>query len=60
MFDVGPAEVAVLAVLAVIVFGPERLPDLARKAARVVRMQPGKPNHPQKTQNRENGTQDYF
>lgn len=36
MFDIGPGEIAVLVVLAVIIFGPERLPEFARKAARVV------------------------
>jgi sec-independent protein translocase protein TatB len=37
MFDIGPAEFVLLLVLAVILFGPERLPELARKAARIVR-----------------------
>ena len=37
MLDIGAPEFLVLLVLAVILFGPERLPDLARKAARVVR-----------------------
>ena len=37
MFDIGPAEFLLLLVLAVILFGPERLPELARKAARIVR-----------------------
>lgn len=57
MFDVGPAEVAVLAVLAVIVFGPERLPDLARKAARVVRFLRGIANDAQNSLSRELGTE---
>lgn len=35
MIDFNAAEVLVLAVLAVIIFGPEKLPELARKAARV-------------------------
>ncbi len=35
MIDFNAAELLVLAVLAVIIFGPEKLPDLARKAARV-------------------------
>jgi Tat protein translocase TatB subunit len=34
MFDIGFWELALIFVLAVIVFGPERLPDLARKAGR--------------------------
>ena len=37
MFDIGPGEFLVLLVLAVILFGPERLPELARKAARTIR-----------------------
>ncbi len=36
MFDIGPAELLVLVVFAVIVFGPERLPQFARKAAQVL------------------------
>lgn len=36
MFDIGPAEIVVLVVAAVLLFGPEKLPDLARKAARVL------------------------
>jgi len=34
--DFNAAEVVLLAVLAVIIFGPEKLPELARKVARVV------------------------
>lgn len=56
MFDVGPAEIAVLAVLAVIIFGPERLPELARKAARVVRFLRGIANNAQESLSRELGT----
>jgi sec-independent protein translocase protein TatB len=37
MLDIGAPEFLMLIVLAVILFGPERLPDLARKLARVVR-----------------------
>jgi sec-independent protein translocase protein TatB len=37
VFDIGPAEFLLLLVLAVILFGPERLPELARKAARMIR-----------------------
>lgn len=33
MFDVGLMELAVIALVAVIALGPERLPDLARQAA---------------------------
>ncbi|WP_432559058.1 Sec-independent protein translocase subunit TatB [Granulicoccus sp. GXG6511] len=57
MFDVGPAEIAVLAVLAVIIFGPERLPELARKAARVVRFLRGIANNAQESLSRELGTE---
>jgi len=34
VFDVGLAELAVIAVVAMIALGPDRLPDLARQAAR--------------------------
>ena len=37
LLDINAPEFLLLVVLAVILFGPERLPDLARKAARVVR-----------------------
>ncbi len=37
MFGVGLPELALIAVVAVIVFGPDRLPDLARQAGRMVR-----------------------
>jgi sec-independent protein translocase protein TatB len=37
MFDIGAPELLVLAVLAVIVFGPDKLPVLARKAAKALR-----------------------
>ena len=37
LIDINGPEFMLLLVLAVILFGPERLPDLARKAARVVR-----------------------
>ena len=36
MIDFNMSEIVVLAVLAVIIFGPEKLPELARKAARVL------------------------
>lgn len=37
MFGVGLAELAVLAFVAVLVVGPERLPELARQAGRILR-----------------------
>ncbi len=37
MFNIGPMEFAVLALVGVIVLGPERLPSLARDAARLMR-----------------------
>ena len=36
MFDVGLLELAVIALVAVIVLGPDRLPDLARQAAQLI------------------------
>lgn len=37
MFGIGLAELAVIALVAVIVFGPDRLPELARSAGRLIR-----------------------
>jgi sec-independent protein translocase protein TatB len=37
MFGVGLPELAVILVIAVIVFGPDKLPDYARQAGRMVR-----------------------
>lgn len=37
IFDINGPEFLLLLALAVILFGPERLPDLARKAARLIR-----------------------
>ncbi len=37
MFDIGLPELAVIAVVAVIVFGPDRLPEFARSAGRFLR-----------------------
>lgn len=34
MPEVGPLEILVIAVIALIVFGPEKLPDMARNAGR--------------------------
>jgi sec-independent protein translocase protein TatB len=36
VFGVGVPEIAVLLVVAVVVFGPDRLPDMARQAARML------------------------
>lgn len=36
MFDVGAPEVIALVVIAIVVFGPERLPEFARKAAQLL------------------------
>ncbi|KQY56252.1 MULTISPECIES: sec-independent translocase [unclassified Nocardioides] len=37
MFDIGLAEMAVIALVAVLVFGPDKLPDLARQAGRFLK-----------------------
>lgn len=37
MFNIGPLEMVVLAVVGIVVLGPERLPGLARDAARLIR-----------------------
>ncbi len=37
LIDINAPEFALLLALAIILFGPEKLPDLARKAARVIR-----------------------
>ena len=36
MFDVGLLELAVIALVAVVVLGPDKLPDLARQAAQLI------------------------
>lgn len=36
MFGLGAGEIAFIAVLAVILWGPDKLPELARKAARLI------------------------
>ena len=37
MFNIGPLELGVLALVGLIVLGPDKLPDLARDAARILR-----------------------
>jgi sec-independent protein translocase protein TatB len=37
VFDINAPEFVLLVVIAIILFGPEKLPELARKAARVLR-----------------------
>lgn len=37
MFDIGLPEFAVLAMVAVFVFGPDRLPEVARQAAKLLK-----------------------
>ncbi|WP_375480298.1 sec-independent translocase [uncultured Jatrophihabitans sp.] len=37
MFNVGPFELMVLAIVGIVVLGPDRLPGLARDAARMIR-----------------------
>ena len=37
MFGVGLTELAVIVFVAILVFGPDRLPDLARQAAQIVK-----------------------
>lgn len=37
MFDINAPEFVVLVVIAIVLFGPEKLPDFVRKAARVLR-----------------------
>lgn len=38
MFDVGLMELAVIALVAIVVFGPDKLPELAKQAGQFVRM----------------------
>ena len=37
MFSVSPAEILTIAVVALLVFGPRRLPEIARRAGKVLR-----------------------
>jgi sec-independent protein translocase protein TatB len=37
-FNLGPLEIGVLILVALVVFGPDRLPTLARDAARMIKM----------------------
>jgi sec-independent protein translocase protein TatB len=47
VFGIGIEELIVLAVLGVIMFGPEKMPEMARKAARVVHYLQGIANNAQ-------------
>ena len=35
--NIGPLEVAVLAIIALVIFGPKRLPELGNSAGRAIR-----------------------
>lgn len=37
LFNLGPFEIAVLVIVGLVVFGPERLPELAKDAARMIK-----------------------
>ncbi|UYM06166.1 sec-independent translocase [Solicola gregarius] len=37
MFDIGPAEIVVIVVIAIVVFGPDKLPQFARQAGRFLK-----------------------
>jgi sec-independent protein translocase protein TatB len=45
MFDVGLLELAVIALVAVVVLGPDKLPDLARQAAHLLHRARGLANN---------------
>ena len=45
MFDVGLLEMAVIALVAVVVLGPDKLPDLARQAAQLLHRARGLANN---------------
>ncbi|MFI5712457.1 sec-independent translocase [Kribbella sp. NPDC051620] len=36
MFNIGPLEIAVIAIVAILVFGPDRLPEFVRTAAKLL------------------------
>ena len=55
LLDINGPEFALLLVLAVILFGPERLPDLARKVARLVNLARSTANNAQQQLTRELG-----
>lgn len=55
MFDVGAPEFLVLIVAAIILFGPERLPEFARKAAKVLRYVRGMAGNAQEQLSKELG-----
>jgi TatA/E family protein of Tat protein translocase len=37
MFNVGPGEMLLIATLALLIFGPKRLPEIGRQAARALK-----------------------
>ena len=37
MFSISPAELVTIALVALVVFGPKRLPEISRKAGRIFR-----------------------
>lgn len=55
LLDIGAPEFLLLAVIAVILFGPEKLPELARKTARVVNYLRGIASNAQDSLSRELG-----
>ncbi|GAA5024145.1 sec-independent translocase [Actinopolymorpha pittospori] len=55
MFDIGAPEFLVLAIAALFIFGPDRLPDIARQAARGIRQVRSMANNARRELGRELG-----